>query len=801
MKKVLIYGIGTYKNRGVEAIVNSTLNQISDDYKVSIACLDYDNNKTKYQKKVSKYIRHISATSKVEQTYTTDREILRNIQKELIDEVPKYDICLSAGGDNYSYNANDWLFTIDEEVKKNNKKLVLWGASILEKIDDERLLNDLNKFDVIYVRESITYDAIAKYVDLDKVLLGPDPAFALKKKEVKLNSFYKNKKVVGINLSPFIINENNKDAFDAVIDLINYILKETDYSVSLIPHVIQKESNDMKIHKKLKAKFKNEDRVFLEDDNYDCEEIKYIISQCDIFIASRTHASIAAYSTCVPTLVLGYSVKSKGIAKDLFGTNHNYVLPYDKINTSRLINNFKWLKENQNDIKKVLKAKIPTIIKEASTMFTRTIDLLEENAKKTICDSRECIGCGLCKNVCPTQAISWKKNDEGFYYPKINLQKCINCDLCRQKCPVANKFINQRKKEIQECYACKSKDNELRKDSSSGAFFPVLAKSFIEELDGVVYGATNHNNKTKHIRVSKVEDLFKIRGAKYTQSDLNDVYKLLKEDIKNNKHILFSGTACQIAAIKRYSGNYDKLYTAAVICHGVMNDDIVSSLLKEKSYSSETEVLYHKKDVSWDNPTVILKKDGEETSISYGNSDLMTLYLDNTILRNSCYECNYKGSNNIADVIMGDYWGINNKHPDIYDKDGVSSVVLNTSKAKKLIKKLSLMDNFIFKESTYKDILDGNSMLEQSAKNNIDRYHLSEYMSKQSLELLAAKHKVERKLKQESLEKENLININKQIQQAILEVDNRLNDILNSNRWKLVNKTFDKVNRLLRRNK
>ena len=105
------------------------------------------------------------------------------------------------------------------------------------------------------------------------------------------------------------------------------MLKNTEYSICLLPHVVVDDCNDLDILKEIKEKYKDNDKVYLEKNNYNCSELKYIISTFEMLLAARTHASIAAYSSCVPTLVLGYSVKSKGIAKDIFGTYEEYVLP------------------------------------------------------------------------------------------------------------------------------------------------------------------------------------------------------------------------------------------------------------------------------------------------------------------------------------------------------------------------------------------------------------------------------------------------------------------------------------------
>ena len=588
MKKVLLYGIGSFQNRGVEAIIKSTIDQIGEEYIIDAATLYNSYNEKKYNNKIKKYIPHISSNNKISDTYTDDRKKLRKIQKELLEEIKNEDICISVGGDNYCYNVSDWLYTIDEEVKKQNKKLILWGASLYEEINDIKLLNDMNIFDLIYIRESISYDALKNYVDKRKLILCPDVAFSLKYKKVKLDKWYNNRKIIGLNLSSFTINNENIESYQSIIALIKYILNNTDYSINLIPHVIQEETNDMIILRKIKDEFKEEERIHLVTGNYDCEEIKYIISKCDIMIASRTHASIASYSLKIPTLVIGYSVKSKGIAKDIFGTYDKYVISYKDLTKENIINNFKWLLKNKENIKRHMQKVIPPMVKKASNAFKDIITKLNQNERLIICDKDKCIGCGDCLSICPVNAITFIKDELGFTYPKIDLKKCINCNQCKNICPINNQHVVPTIKK--ECYAIKAKDESILVNSSSGGFFTVLASKFLNDKDSVVYGATIKNNVTKHIRVDKVFELKKIRGSKYTQSSLLEILPLLLDDIKNKKRILFSGTPCQIAGIRKLTKNYKEIYFASVFCHGVMNDTIVNTLLIKEGYPKNTKI-------------------------------------------------------------------------------------------------------------------------------------------------------------------------------------------------------------------
>ena len=175
--------------------------------------------------------------------------------------------------------------------------------------------------------------------------------------------------VIGINLSPLIISsEKNKGiTFQNYVKLTEYILKNTSYSVALIPHVVWKTNDDRTILNELKAAFPETDRISLAED-HSAPELKYIISKCDLLIGARTHATIAAYSTCVPTLVVGYSVKAKGIAKDLFGDYNRYVLPVQGLeHEDDLINGFRYIFDNKDNIKVQLQQLMPSYIQSAAS--------------------------------------------------------------------------------------------------------------------------------------------------------------------------------------------------------------------------------------------------------------------------------------------------------------------------------------------------------------------------------------------------------------------------------------------------
>ena len=263
-KKILIYGVSTYKNRGVEAIINSTLGQIDKkNYEISIASYDLDYNSKFYKDRV-KYIDHYKINNlneeekELELKYQNMPFDYHNFellyQNDVVKEMENSDISISVGGDNYCYQPCSWLYALDDKSHKSGKKTVLWGASLFEEIDDLELIDNLNNFDVLVIRESLTLNAIKDYVDEDKIIFAKDPAFSLKSQKVTLNKWYKdNKNYIILNVSPLTIK--NEKGYNSIVDLMNYILKNTKYSICLLPHVTTEDCNDLEILEKLKKDY------------------------------------------------------------------------------------------------------------------------------------------------------------------------------------------------------------------------------------------------------------------------------------------------------------------------------------------------------------------------------------------------------------------------------------------------------------------------------------------------------------------------------------------------------------------
>ena len=274
-----------------------------------------------------------------------------NVRRSLSGKKP---LAVSIGGDNYCYpEMVEDLILAHNVFRKKGFETVLWGCSIEpDSLKDKRLIDDLNSYEKIYTRESITYNGLVSAgISKNKLELRKDPAFELETvREVSKDGFIPGK-TVGINLSPMVQNKEKVAGItmENYCRLISYIIENTDENVALIPHVVWANNDDRKPLRDLYDRFKSTKRVVIIDDA-SCEELKGFISKCSFFVGARTHSTIAAYSSKVPTLVIGYSVKSRGIATDLFGDYSNYVLPVQELTgPDEMVKAYKWLKDNYKE--------------------------------------------------------------------------------------------------------------------------------------------------------------------------------------------------------------------------------------------------------------------------------------------------------------------------------------------------------------------------------------------------------------------------------------------------------------------
>ncbi len=287
-------------------------------------------------------------------------------------------VSLQTGGDNYCYGTQYRMLGYMNDVTRRRKmKSVLWGVSIEpDIIKIPSVSKNLKRYDLITARESITYNSLIENGVVNNVICCPDPAFTLKTILAKDNPY---RGAIGINLSPLVLKgeERSKLISDNYRRLIQYIIDNTAKTILLIPHVVVNGNDDRVPLKSLFDEFKDTKRVSMLDD-MDCERLKGFISECEFFIGARTHSTIAAYSSFVPTLVLGYSIKSKGIARDIFGAEDDYVVSVADLKTdSDLLNKFLPLYENKHNVKHHLETFMPNYIESAYKGKKGVLELLQ----------------------------------------------------------------------------------------------------------------------------------------------------------------------------------------------------------------------------------------------------------------------------------------------------------------------------------------------------------------------------------------------------------------------------------------
>lgn len=265
-----------------------------------------------------------------------------------LDNISTKDVMISTGGDMMCYNDNQVIYTVDK-IKDKGIKAILWGCSMGEENLTPRKFEALKKFDIIYARESLTEKFLLSK-GLNNVICYPDPAFILDPQEVELPPFFSTNSVIGLNISKMIL-KNDSSLLEDLYLLIQYILDKTDCQILLVPHVLWKGQDDRLLSNMLFEKYMSSGRLHvLDSTRYNYCEIRYIISRCRFFIGARTHSIISAYSTCVPSLALGYSIKARGIAKDL-GLDNILIVNSVEYKNGNLLKSFEYLMQNENIIR------------------------------------------------------------------------------------------------------------------------------------------------------------------------------------------------------------------------------------------------------------------------------------------------------------------------------------------------------------------------------------------------------------------------------------------------------------------
>lgn len=337
-------------------------------------------------------------------------------------------------------------------------------------------------------------------------------------------------------------------------------------------------------------------------------------------------------------------------------------------------------------------------------------------------DYKRCTICQVCINICPKNCITLDSFKDGFNYPVIDKNICIDCKACEKTCPVLNP-LNSRKS-LKQCYAGMNTNEEERVKSSSGGVFSTLAK-YIMNNNGVVCGAAfDKEFQVNHILIENENELIKLRGSKYIQSNTKDVFNKVKKQLTTGKTVLFSGCPCQVGGLKKYLGKeYENLYTIDFICHGIPSQNIFNKYLEilEKKYKSKVvQFFFRDKSKGWHTSSIKAKfENGKEYTKFITDDMYMRGYFGNIYLKSACYNCEFRNFKSESDITLGDFWGAEVEEKEIDDNKGLCAVVVNTSKG--VILKNNINDSNIFKAVDYNKIVKYNKALEISFKYSTKR--------------------------------------------------------------------------------
>ena len=339
-----------------------------------------------------------------------------------------------------------------------------------------------------------------------------------------------------------------------------------------------------------------------------------------------------------------------------------------------------------------------------------------------ISDKSLCCGCTACAQICPKHCITMLPDEEGFLYPHVDTSLCIDCGLCEKVCPITGH--NVQLYPPLNVFAGKNHNDEVRKSSSSGGAFSLLATKFIKE-GGVVCGcAWDDNCIARHIIISDLQDLQKLQSSKYVQSSLDNIFASVKQLLKNKQRVLFSGTPCQIAGLKSYlNKSYDNLFTIDLLCHGVPSPALFESYKELMSKRFGSRVVWancRNKDKSWKRLSMELKfANGKRYTKLCQYDPYLALFLSNKSLRPICYSCKFACSNRVGDISVGDFWGLGKIHYDYDDDKGISMLLLNTDKGVQLFDLVKEKMDYMQKDLS--TAIAGNKVLCQPTHMHVDR--------------------------------------------------------------------------------
>ena len=360
----------------------------------------------------------------------------------------------------------------------------------------------------------------------------------------------------------------------------------------------------------------------------------------------------------------------------------------------------------------------------------------------------KCTSCGACVAACPKHCIVIAANDRGFLYPRIETDRCVNCHACEMICHLNRNVKNDFKS---EAYAVKVNNDAYLRKSTSGGAFSALAEHVLNN-GGVVYGCAYVDHlKAKHIRIETLKDLHLLNGSKYVQSDCSDSFKLVKEDLKLKRYVLFSGTPCQVSSLRSFLGkDDDNLITVDIVCHGVTSQAFFDKYIEW--YEKKNNIIVNnydfrsKQNAKWSLAGICYGEDRNtkeriEKKIFYYNEYYYYYFLKGLAYRESCYQCKYANMDRPGDITLGDMWGAESLNLGYDTAEGCSLFIANSEKGLRLLEEINVTKKKVTTEQAVKlnkqlttsskipdDYLSIIDFISSAEAHRIDQYFRKHYM-------------------------------------------------------------------------
>lgn len=323
-------------------------------------------------------------------------------------------------------------------------------------------------------------------------------------------------------------------------------------------------------------------------------------------------------------------------------------------------------------------------------------------------DSSKCSGCAYCADICPKSVITMNSRNDGNLFPYIG-DGCIDCGLCIRGCAFST--AHDLRTPIETYVGCRS-DKEQLVNSSSGGIFAALAEKLHQDDNWCICGCIlDEEIKAVHTLTSDMDLIKKMYGSKYVQSNTMGVYKEVLKALRNGKKVLFSGTPCQVDAVKKYTKDHSNLFTVEIICHGVTSPEMFESYLQMLGKKGIARFVFRDKKQGWSYNNEVILISGKHRNINHRLSSYMTYYLNGETYREACYDCPFATDKRGADITIGDYWGVVREKQDKWSgidaEKGVSCILVNTEKGREILETAPVLKYSV----PYESIRKGNEPL------------------------------------------------------------------------------------------